>query len=282
MKEIEAIPDDGSTDSDLPDRTRRFAEELKRRAAVLTSTAKAFGKMRLRLGEDAIALTNWLDALQPTVSDIPQAEAIRAELLEEWKQVAAEQLLRLENSLRDLARVRGWHVEGQWPDLYIHRGVRVTIDEKKRAITVGHRTLRSLSVDEIGAVLESQITALIPNGFDSRQFIAALARAYDATTECGRTQKSILEVYRAFVVDSQSQRFWRDARAELFTAVTADQFRARLSRALEQGAPSAPDGRELRLLPPLNPKEAMFLYQPSERRFGYVGRVEFVALEAEA
>jgi hypothetical protein len=281
MKQIEAGQGNGSLNDDLAERTRRFAEEIIGRAGRLTSLGKAFAKVRACLANDAIAPTEWLAAVEPAVFDIPRAETTRAELLEAWKEIAAQQTLRLESSLRELARDRGWHVEGQWPDLYIHRGVRLTIDEKKGVSIVGHRTLRSLSLDAISAALESQVRELIPNGYDSRQFIAAFAKAYDRTADGGRTQKSILEVYRSFVMESQSQRFRRDARAELFTAVTADQFRARLSRALEDAATTAPDGRELRLLPPLNPKEAMFIYQPSEHRFGYVGRVEFVALGAE-
>jgi hypothetical protein len=59
--------------------------------------------------------------------------------------------------------------------------------------------------------------------------------------------------------------------------MSMDQFRARLSRALEKAAITTPDGRELRLLPPIDPKHAVFLYQPAEERFGFVGRIEFVS-----
>jgi hypothetical protein len=59
--------------------------------------------------------------------------------------------------------------------------------------------------------------------------------------------------------------------------MSMDQFRARLSRALEKTAITTPDGRELRLLPPIDPKHAVFLYQPAEGRFGFVGRIEFVS-----
>jgi hypothetical protein len=85
-------------------------------------------------------------------------------------------------------------------------------------------------------------------------------------------------VYRAFVVNAQDSRFWRDARSGSFAGIGLDQFRARLTRALEGENPAAPDDRFLRLLPPLDPKDALFLYQPAEKRFGYVGRIEFVSL----
>ena len=47
---------------------------------------------------------------------------------------------------------------------------------------------------------------------------------------------------------------------------------------LEAGVSTDKNGRELRLIPPLNPKDALFIYQPAERRFGFVGRIEFVRL----
>ena len=71
-------------------------------------------------------------------------------------------------------------------------------------------------------------------------------------------------------------------RDKLGKELSADQFRARLSASLESGVRSAPDGRELRLLPPIDPKDAMFIYQPAERRFGFVGRIEFRSREEGA
>jgi hypothetical protein len=59
--------------------------------------------------------------------------------------------------------------------------------------------------------------------------------------------------------------------------MSIDQFRARLSRTLMKNATTVAGNRELRLLPPIDPKNALYLYQPAEGRFGFVGRIEFVS-----
>src|SRR5207249_10994073 len=117
---------------------------------------------------------------------------------------------------------------------------------------------------------------LIPSSCTAPRFIESLADAYDDVGGRGAKQVPILDVYRSLVILSQTSRFWRDARGSNFSGLSADQFRARLSKTLEAGITRAPDGRELRLLPPLNPRDALFIFQPSEGRFGYVGRLEFV------
>jgi hypothetical protein len=109
-----------------------------------------------------------------------------------------------------------------------------------------------------------------------------LATAYDQAR--GKSaQAPILEVYRIFVLQQQKSRFWRDARQQVFVGLSLDQFRARLSRALEETADTYPSrsGRQLRLLPPLDPRDAIFLYQPFETRFGFVGRIEFAPAGTE-
>jgi hypothetical protein len=57
--------------------------------------------------------------------------------------------------------------------------------------------------------------------------------------------------------------------------MTLEQFRARISRMLEANVLKTKTGRELRFYPPLDPKDALFLFNPLERRLGFVGRVEF-------
>src|SRR5262249_49873075 len=122
---------------------------------------------------------------------------------------------------------------------------------------------------------EEHVSQLIPKGFEPKKFLAEIALAYDQAAGGKGGEVPLLEVYRALVIRSQTGRFWRDARRSGFSEITSDQFRARLSAALDANITAAPDGRELRLLPPINPKDALFLYQPAENRFGFVGRIEF-------
>lgn len=90
-------------------------------------------------------------------------------------------------------------------------------------------------------------------------------------------QVPLHRVYKQLVLDQQRPGFWDNARADAFVGMSLEQFRARISQMLADGITSGSCGRELRLLPPIDPKDAIFLYQPAEGRFGFVGRIEFVA-----
>jgi hypothetical protein len=119
------------------------------------------------------------------------------------------------------------------------------------------------------------VPELVPKDFSPGRFAESLLRAWEAATGSKGGQAPILEVYRWAVIHAQTPKFWRDAKPASFTPLSTDQFRARLAKILESGI-TAIRGRELRLLPPLDPKDAVFVYQPSEARFGYVGRIEFL------
>ena len=84
---------------------------------------------------------------------------------------------------------------------------------------------------------------LIPKNFSASAFLIKLGEAYDqypSTT----SQVPILDVYRSYVLSLQKPKFWQDLREGTFISLSIDQFRARLSRALEEiaaGAVSAQD-----------------------------------------
>lgn len=195
---------------------------------------------------------------------------------------ADKQFLELESAIRESCARRGWRVDGQWPTLYVERAIAVEVSEGKRSIMIAGKKLPAGTAEAAVAYLEPLVRELLPRAFSPRDFMRDVAAAYDDTPG-GSAQLPIFDLYRVLVVHAQGTRFWRDARTEGFTGLSADQFRARLSATLEGGVTSAPDGREIRLLPPLNPKDGLFMYQPSESRYGFVGRVEFVrAARSEA
>ena len=134
---------------------------------------------------------------------------------------------------------------------------------------------------QIIATLEVEVRDLLPQSFDPRAFMSALARAYDAASNGRGGQVPVWEVYRSFVTTVQKPQFWRDARTSSFEGISLNQFRARLSKTIEERVIATADGRELRFLPPLKPEDGLFLYQAAEGRFAYVGRVELVLLATQ-
>jgi hypothetical protein len=257
----------------LEEETKEFAARL---STLAQSASKAFSSWRTvaeRL-DDPERLVRWLESVGPVTDDSDDLKDARMRLLESWREAAATTLLQLEAELRETCKAKGWRLDGEWPEYVINFGVSVHIDEKKRSANVGNSECPANGA-AITKILNSQVAALLPKSFSPQRFMEAMLRAYDAISPGKGGQIPLLDVYRSFVIQSQSQRFWRDARVDLFTPTTTEQFRARLSQSLESGIVGAND-RELRLLPPLDPKDAIFMYLPAERRFGYIGRIEFV------
>lgn len=207
------------------------------------------------LDPDTIAiLASWTDALDASV--------VRG-------------LSELEADLRELALAHGWRLEGIWPTFQIDRGIEVRVEAPKRVVRIGGQAIDATDIDAIAGAIRDAVQGLVPRDFSAHDMLEQLRRSHAALLPTGG-QLPVLDLYARFVVDSQTSRFWRDARPERFAGISIDQFRARLARMLEERATIARDGSELRLLPPLDPKDALFVHLPAEGRFGYVGRVEFV------
>jgi hypothetical protein len=214
-------------------------------------------------------LREHLRTLHNLATDLENREKLYAEQ-------ADRQFLEFESAVREACGKRAWRVDGQWPTLYIERAVAVEVSEAKQSVLVAGKKIPSVTVEAVVAALEPLLLELLPQGFSPTAFMRDLAAIYDSTRH-GCVQLPVFDLYRGLVVNSQPARFWRDARAEGFRGLSADQFRARLTATLEAGVTSAPDGREIRFLPPLDAKDGLFMYQPAESRYGFVGRIEFVA-----
>jgi hypothetical protein len=264
----------GKSDGGLLGRTRTFAANLTERSATLSKVLRGARKLLDGDSQSPDAITKWLEATGAVTKDWRAFEDLRRELADSWRQAGSAAFLELEAELRDLCAGRGWRIDGQWPEFVIEYGITVRLDEKHARAIVGDAACPA-NAAAIGKAASRLVGDLLPKDFSAQRFIESLLRAWEDATNRAGGQTPILDVYRCFVIQAQSTKFWRDATASLFTTVTTDQFRARLSRSLEKGVTGA-RGRELRLLPPLDPKDALFVYQPAERRFGYVGRIEFV------
>lgn len=267
-------------DTSLEERTRDFAATLAGRAIAFTKVVRLQRTLLADDPQNPSDILKWLDESAELTRDCPDLEKIRAALVDPWRRSLSTAILQLDADLRDLCTSRGWRVDGQWPDLVVDYGIAVRVDERERSVIVGD-TRTGSSLAAIGKALERQVPNLLEKNFSPQRFRDTLFRAWKAATDSKGGQAPILDAYRWFVIQSQSSRFWRDAKASLFTSLSTDQFRARLSRTLEDGTRGA-GSHELRLLPPLDPKDALFLYQPSERRFGYIGRIEFIEVANEA
>lgn len=182
-------------------------------------------------------------------------------------------LLSLEANLRSVCAARGWSLDGVWPTFFVEKAVEIVIDEGTRLVRVAGQRTR-LDAECVADAAAPLVRQLLPRTFSTTGFLQSIADAVDASTKAGGSAP-VSQVYRQLVIDAQSSRFWRDAKAELFVPLSLEQFRARLSATLDAGTRLS-DGRALRLSPPLKAEDGIFIWQPAERRFGYVGRLQLV------
>lgn len=254
---------------------KSLIQEVDRLRDYLAKLLKSLRAARDGEGWDAVTLMRALESAQRTEELGTALSSLIASARTKLEHAASVSVLELEADVRDLCGQRGWSVDGHWPRLYIERSIEFEVDEGKRTISIGGSKLKSFGRQAVESALNRAVQELIPRGFDLQKFMGQLAYAYDQASGGKGGEVPLLRVYRELVLLSQPLVLWRDARAASFAELSAAQFRARLSAALEAGARSEPDGRELRLLPPIDPKDAMFIYQPAERRLGFVGRIEF-------
>ena len=262
--QIEPPPETG-----LEQRTNQFLENVQTHATKLN----AIRLRSRRTKQDMQSQLNCFSAIAEVLAQSTGLETVARTLIGEWEQVVSVSFMKLDSQIREMCIKRSWRLDGQWPDFMVDFGIPVHVDEDQRAIEVGGE--KRVPIADLEQTLLKITADLVPENFSVGSFLAKLAAGYDSVASTESVQVPILDVYRQLVIQSQSSRFWRDADTSSFTPLTIHQFRARVSRILQEGVTATTDGRELRLFPPLNPKDAVFVYQPAERRFGYVGRIEF-------
>ena len=259
-----------ASDAALDVRTLAFCDSVH----AFTKKLSLIATQLKRSPKVAATQTKGLSDLMNTLVRGPELQEHANKLRTEWDGVVSASFLQLDAAFHELCAERGWKLDGQWPDFTVEFGVSIHIDEAQRSILIGdaHR----VQPGELEEALAKATADLLPKSFSPKAFMEKVVAAYDSISKGEQLQVPILSLYREMVTQSQTPKFWRNASQSTFNPFTISQFRARVSRMLEGGVFNAMDGRELRLLPPLNPKDAIFVFQPSERRFGFVGRVEFL------
>jgi hypothetical protein len=182
--------------------------------------------------------------------------------------------LELEVRLKELCESRKWRIDGSWPSFMVDYGVQINFDDRARAVHVSTTKVAGAQIAAIESELSKRVANLVPRDFSPERFIEDLFAAHQDAKRSA-TQVPVQDVYRSYVIRSQRAEFWKNAVHARFFEVTIEQFRARLSRTLEAGKVKTKEGAELRLYPPLDPKDGLFLYNPVDRRLGFIGRIEF-------
>lgn len=237
--------------------------------------------VRIGAGADPFHLRMWLREIEQIPSQDGLTEHAR-QLVQKADEAVSEAILRLDADLRDACARRNWKVDGQWPQYYVQRVVRIEVREREGRAKVGDRVVPTLHVPTLVRALETELKGLLPQGFDPVRFLEALAGAFGRLTSSQEQGAPIWLVYRELLLGQQPRAFWRDGRSALFRSFGEQRFRAMLTTLLEKGVTKAKDGRQLKLLPPLRAEEAMYIFVPAEQRFAFVGRIDFVSADPES
>ena len=263
-----AAPAQQSTSSlDLPTRLGLVAEQLKRISAALKQATKPGSGRRSKV----------IDLLGQAHGILAECGKLQKECDEaaaHYGDVTDREWSELDASIKELCNKHQWRLDGSWPSYMVAYGIQFQFDQTSKSVEVATTKYPGNDLPAIEQALAHQIARLVPTNFTPQDFLESLALAYDDARRSS-PQAPILDVYKALVVRSQRPGFWKNVKNEKFVELTIEQFRARIAKTLEANVLKTKAGRELRFYPPLDPKDALFLYNPLERRLGFVGRIEF-------
>lgn len=250
-----------------------IAQKLK----IIENVSRSAKKTRAALddGQCSVTLFKKMVDLAASVRELNNIGSDCQQLIDSLELAAKDQFLTLEADFAGMVTRQGWSIDGYWPKFYVSRGVPVEFDDKKLTVRIDDVETSPVLASKLIDTLKPKIRELIPDKFSSSRFLQSLEVAYKAIGGQS-SQIPILDLYKSVVVTSQKSKFWKNAAKSDFVGLNISQFRARLSRCLEDIAsgPTVASEIQVRMLPPLDPKDALFMYLPSERRFGFVGRIE--------
>ena len=226
--------------------------------------------------DDAGAADQRADRAKALLAVLLDVDTLRMELdgiVRDAEAEARKRLLSLEADLKAACDARKWSLQGAWPKFFIEKAIEVAVDEATASVRVAGQRVAP-DVDAIVDAAAPIVRGLFPRSFSEQDFLESIVRAVDAVAKPG-SGASMAQVYRQLVIDMQPAKLWRDARAETFSPLSLEQLRARFSRTLASTA-TLKDGRRLTLAPPIDAKDGLFVWQPAEHRFAFIGRLQVV------
>jgi hypothetical protein len=256
------------------DRLAAAVKALEERQAQLKRALVSFKKGAV---VDPCAAQRWLLTNRSLLEK--EAPAV-LDLAAEIEARCLETVDRFEADLREALMGEGLSLSGHWPRYYVEHIIQVVVDEVHYAVVVGGVRLQTLAADAVVASLRAQLKILKPLPAKLPDFLCDLYEAYVKLASTQTPTVSVWALYREMVIGRQPRKFWRDASSANFSQFTEPDFRAHLTELLKADL-TVISSHQLRLLPPISKDESLFIYQPAEKRFAHVGRIEFISVRGE-
>ena len=225
--------------------------------------------------DDSCAKYRWLKVNRELIES--EGISVPVTAASELEEQCRDAMLRFDADLREAIMSAGYSLTGQWPNYYVQELIPVVVEEDNVSITVGGDRVATFKTDAVIASLNSQLKKLAVSKEAQTSFLRDMFDAYRRLTAGKQASVSVWDLYREIVVAKQPRSLWRDASAKNYRPFTEAEFRAHLTALLKANETTI-DSQQLRLLPPISKNESVFIYQPPEKRFAHVGRIEFIAI----
>jgi hypothetical protein len=223
---------------------------------------------------DPFALLKWLRSIKAETAQI--GEQSIGEIRQALEDEVRNRVMTFDTDLREALSKQGMRIHGQWPHYYVALVLKLEVDEKTLSVRIADENISTLHVRHLIEIIAHKLKTLESVKFQPQEFLDLLVQAHDRLTLGTTTNSvSVWPLFKEVLCSLQSSSFWKAGRARLFRPFDEQQYRGAITDLMISNTLRSRDGREMRLLPPIKAEDGIYVYQPAEDRFGYVGRIEF-------
>lgn len=245
--------------------------QLTKISAEIGSVLRGYKKQN---ANDPFGLLTWVRSIKADTLQI-EGQSI-AEIREALEEQVRNRVMTFDTDLREALSKQGRRIHGQWPHYYIALVLKLDVDENTLSVRIADESISTLHVPHLIEIIAHQLKTLESAKLQPQDFLDLLVQAYDRLTFATTTNSvSVWPLFKEVLCSIQSSSFWKAGRARLFRPFDEQQYRGAITDLMISNTLRSRDGREMKLLPPIKAEDGIYVYQPAEDRFGYVGRIEF-------
>jgi hypothetical protein len=223
---------------------------------------------------DPWSALSWLQSNNETIAkEAPEIIQLKDQL----NALCEDLTSKFDTDFRNAVSSQGLLVSGQWPRYFINHILPVAVDETKQRVHIGEDPPTTPSIEKLIRSIESQLKILKPDPKKLADFLKEVYIACKELTSPANRTVAVWDLYKQIVINRQSSKFWRNASSNNFRPFRELDFKAYITELLKVNLTSISE-QQLRLHPPIQKGDSMYIYQPAENRFSHVGRVEFMPI----
>ena len=202
-------------------------------------------------------LTGWDDSFPQFKSEWKELES---QISEQYKELTRG----YETALRQACKQKGYHVDGESPNLTVDGLIKVMLDKEKNRASVNGKRAKALALPAVMQRIDAEQERIWKRKFDPMQFLGELQSAYDAVCQ----DKVVSRGEYLSLQDIHQKLRGKNRKYAI------DLFSADLSR-LREVRVSQSESRGLEFAPVRDPRKAIYVYDRISQSGRYIGLVRF-------